>query len=140
VSISQLFANREIPALPIASFPPTAYNFYMKNISKVPVPGIIGGLGPASTTVYYNGIISGFREAVKEDIYPRIVINSVNMTDILADVAAKNYSRLTGKLSAAILQLKNAGNERKISGSLHPDYNCVKISRDSCRCSRTRLY
>lgn len=92
----------------------------MSNISSVPVPGIVGGLGPASTVDYYNGIINGYRKAVQQDVYPRIVINSVNMTDIIADVAAKSYGSLTAKLETAVQQLKNAGADFALISSNTP--------------------
>jgi aspartate racemase len=92
----------------------------MIDLSTVPVPGIIGGLGPASTVDYYNGIISGFRTAVKEDVYPRTIIYSVNMTDILADVAAKEYDRLALKLSDTVMLLKRAGADFALIASNTP--------------------
>jgi len=92
----------------------------MSSNSAVPVPGIIGGLGPASTIDYYNGIIREYRKAVKKDIYPQMVINSVNMTDILADVETKSYARLTAKLETAIRQLKNAGADFALIASNTP--------------------
>jgi len=96
------------------------YSYRMKNIPSVPVPGIIGGLGPASTVDYYNGIISEYRKVVKQDVYPQIIINSVNMTDILDDVAAKSYASLTAKLADAVLQLKNAGADFALIASNTP--------------------
>jgi aspartate racemase len=92
----------------------------MIDLTSVPVPGIIGGLGPASTTDYYNGIINGFRAAAQEDIYPRLIVYSVNMTDILADVSAKRYDLLAEKLADTVQQLKNAGADFALIASNTP--------------------
>lgn len=82
------------------------YNACMKSI---PTAGIIGGLGPASTVDYYNGIIKQYRAATTTDEYPHILINSVNMTDMIKSVADENYDELTLKLLTALEQLKRAG-------------------------------
>jgi len=87
---------------------------------SVPVPGIVGGLGPASTVDYYNNIISEYRRTVERDVYPRILINSVDMTDILADVSAHSYDSLTAKLAEAVSQLKNAGADFALIASNTP--------------------
>ena len=41
--------------------------------------GLVGGIGPASTVEYYRGIIKKFQMELGENIYPEIVIDSVNM-------------------------------------------------------------
>ncbi len=41
--------------------------------------GIVGGLGPASTIDYYREIIETYRTARGDDIYPPIVVDSINM-------------------------------------------------------------
>lgn len=55
------------------------------------IVGIIGGIGPASTLDYYNGIINGAR---MDNNYPEIIINSVNMTEMLSYVEKKIGTRL----------------------------------------------
>ncbi len=71
--------------------------------------GIIGGLGPVSTVDYYQNIIKSYQNTLQTKNYPHIIINSVNMTEILADIAAKKYDTVTEKLLFEIQQLKNAG-------------------------------
>jgi len=73
--------------------------------------GIVGGIGPASTLDYYNGIINGVREKTKNDNYPEIVINSVNMTKMLSILSLKDWDALTDMLINAIKALDAAGAE-----------------------------
>ena len=73
--------------------------------------GIIGGIGPASTPDYYLGVINGCRAKTKDDNYPRIVINSVNMTEMMAFVRSKDWEGLADMLLAAIRELAAAGAE-----------------------------
>jgi len=40
--------------------------------------GIVGGLSPGSTLLYYNYIIKGFRERFRSEKYPEVLIYSVS--------------------------------------------------------------
>lgn len=71
--------------------------------------GIIGGLGPASTLDYYKGIIKKFKIAKDKEVYPPILLNSLNMTEIIGFIESREYDKLTIKLIEAINQVKNAG-------------------------------
>lgn len=71
--------------------------------------GIIGGIGPASTLDYYNGIINGYRSKTGDHNYPDIVINSVNMTEMLFYVQNKDWDALVAMLVNAINDLAKAG-------------------------------
>jgi len=71
--------------------------------------GIVGGIGPVSTLDYYSGIISGCRAKTKDDNYPEIVINSINMTKMLSYVSNKDWDSLESMLLFAIQNLANAG-------------------------------
>lgn len=82
--------------------------------------GIIGGIGPESTIDYYRGIVKGFRERSGLDEYPKILINSINMTEMLALVANKNWNRLIALLSDAVWDLKKAGAEMAAIASNTP--------------------
>jgi aspartate racemase len=72
------------------------------------IVGIIGGIGPASTLDYYNGIINGAR---MDNNYPEIIINSVNMTEMLSYVEKKDWDALVSMLVCAIKKLADAGAE-----------------------------
>jgi aspartate racemase len=71
--------------------------------------GIIGGIGPASTLDYYSGIINGVRARAKDGSYPEIVINSIDMTAMLAAVENEAWGALADMLLRAIEDLANAG-------------------------------
>jgi len=71
--------------------------------------GIIGGIGPASTLDYYTGIIDGFRRSSPNGQYPEIVIDSVNMSDMLALVEQGDEDKLAEFLLSSIKNLENAG-------------------------------
>jgi len=71
--------------------------------------GLIGGIGPASTLVYYRDIINGYRKIKNDDNYPQIFINSINMTEMLSYVAAKDINGLVNLLSGEIDKLIKMG-------------------------------
>ena len=73
------------------------------------IPGIIGGVGPASTLDYYTGIVNGYREKCKDDSYPNIIIKSVDMTKMISFLEKKDYDGLVLFLNEHIQNLKNAG-------------------------------
>ena len=41
--------------------------------------GIIGGIGPESTIVYYRTIVALYRERTGDGSYPSIVIDSIDL-------------------------------------------------------------
>ena len=71
--------------------------------------GIIGGLGPASTVDYYNGIIAGCRNQSDDNHYPEIIINSIDMTKVLSMVANNEWDGLTEILVQSVREVANAG-------------------------------
>lgn len=73
--------------------------------------GLIGGIGPASTPEYYLGIINRWRGIVQDGNYPKIIINSVNMTEMLGYVAAKDWDTLIDFLARELQKLAMAGAE-----------------------------
>ncbi|MCL1802078.1 MAG: amino acid racemase [Eubacteriaceae bacterium] len=72
--------------------------------------GIIGGLGPASTVDYYNGIISASR-AIESSAYPEIIIYSVDMIEMMAYAEAEDWGSLAEMLRNAVWKLADAGAE-----------------------------
>lgn len=71
--------------------------------------GIVGGLGPESTVGYYKGIINQWRKRTGDSAYPPVVVNSIDMTAMLALVAEGRLEDLADMLLRAIEELKNAG-------------------------------
>lgn len=93
--------------------------------------GIVGGIGPASTLDYYSGIIDGFRAKIKDDNYPEIVINSINMTEMLSYVSSKNWDALVDMLLNAIKNLADAGAEFGAIASNTPHIVFDKVQKKS---------
>lgn len=71
--------------------------------------GIVGGIGPESTVDYYKSIINGYRSLTDGVSYPRILINSINMTDMLLFIDREEYQKVVDLLLDAVVALKNAG-------------------------------
>jgi aspartate racemase len=71
--------------------------------------GMIGGLGPESTAVYYRGIVSEYRKAKPDGSYPALFINSLNMRRMLDLITAADYAGAANYLVGALEQLAAAG-------------------------------
>ncbi len=71
--------------------------------------GIVGGIGPASTLDYYDGIIKGVRKLSQGEDNPRIVINSINITEMIGYVGDEDSDKLTALLTGAVDELAAAG-------------------------------
>lgn len=73
--------------------------------------GLVGGIGPASTVEYYLGIITKCHKEQGTEVYPEIVIDSVNMS--LHDKAfeREEYEKLSEYLVCSLTNLKAAGAE-----------------------------
>jgi aspartate racemase len=70
--------------------------------------GIIGGIAPESTVVYYKEIIREYQKKQKDGSYPKIIINSINMTEMLDFIKNNNLDGLVNYLLAEIYKLSNA--------------------------------
>jgi aspartate racemase len=86
----------------------------------VRVLGIIGGIAPESTIDYYRSLVRRFRELDGSGAYPRIVINSIDLTGMLALVAAKRFDELTTLLAGEIGRLQAAGAQFALLASNTP--------------------
>ncbi len=71
--------------------------------------GIIGGIGPESTVEYYRQIIAAYRTRQQNGSYPRILINSIDMTHMLALISANKLMDVSAYLRDEILRLTSAG-------------------------------
>jgi len=71
--------------------------------------GIVGGLGPESTVDYYRLLIDAYRERVPDGSYPRIIINSIDLQEIVRLLEARQLERLTARLVEELHRLANAG-------------------------------
>ena len=111
--------------------------------------GIVGGLGPASTLDYYMGIINGHRMRTRDDNYPEILINSVNMTEMLSYIQNKEWDAVADMVVAAIDDLANAGAEFAAIASNTPhivfdaiqersSLPLISIVEETCRCAESK--
>lgn len=73
--------------------------------------GFVGGIGPASTVEYYLGIIKKCRIEQRGNVYPEIVIDSVNMLQHDKALAENDYDKLAHYLLRSLSNLKAAGAE-----------------------------
>jgi aspartate racemase len=71
--------------------------------------GMIGGLGPESTIVYYQTMISLYRERQPDGSYPEFIINSVDLKKGLDFMAANDLAGMAGYLLQEIGKLARAG-------------------------------
>jgi aspartate racemase len=71
--------------------------------------GIIGGIGPDSTVEYYRSLIAGYRQLRQDGSYPSIIINSIDVTKLLAWMGASQLSEVTDYLVDELQRLARAG-------------------------------
>lgn len=71
--------------------------------------GIVGGIGPESTIDYYRRIIAAYRAARPDGSYPKVIINSIDMSRLLALAGANDLSAMADYLSQEVSSLARAG-------------------------------
>ena len=71
--------------------------------------GLIGGMGPESTIPYYHDIVYGVQEAIGEQAFPELTIESVNVFKVLGLCGEQKYDELTEYLMRAIDNLAKSG-------------------------------
>jgi aspartate racemase len=82
--------------------------------------GILGGLGPESTSDYYKEIISVFNTTYRELAYPEIIIYSANVNELMQLVNISAWNRLTEWLLEKINHIHKAGAEFAVIASNTP--------------------
>jgi aspartate racemase len=82
--------------------------------------GIIGGIGPESTIVYYRSIISSYRDLVRDGSYPQIIINSIDMKRMLDLIGAGELEGATVYLGEEVKKLADAGTDFGLLASNTP--------------------
>ena len=71
--------------------------------------GMIGGIGPESTAIYYRRIVAEYRQAKPDGSYPCLIINSIDMQKMRDMVIAREMENLTEYLLHEIGRLATAG-------------------------------
>lgn len=92
--------------------------------------GIIGGIGPESTIDYYRKIVAAFCEHDDNGNYPKIIINSINMSEMLDLLGAGRFDELVDNLVVEFGKLAAAGADFGIMASNTPHIIFDKV-RDS---------
>jgi len=93
--------------------------------------GIVGGIGPESTTEYYRQIIASYRQRKQDGSYPLIIINSIDMKKMLDLIAANELVRLTSYLVGEVQKLANAGADLGLLASNSPHIVFDELSSQS---------
>ena len=73
--------------------------------------GLVGGIGPASTVDYYLGLIEKTRAEFGENVYPKIVIDSVSLSEATDFFAENNLDGNARLMLESLSNLKAAGAE-----------------------------
>jgi aspartate racemase len=71
--------------------------------------GIVGGIGPESTLEYYRFIIDSYREKRNDGSYPRVIINSINLQEVLRLLNAGRFPELAEHFAKEVTRLAAAG-------------------------------
>ena len=93
--------------------------------------GLIGGLGPASTLDYYREIIEGCMKKTGDGNYPEIIINSINMTEIMSDIADDHWNKVADRLVKSVKELAGGGAEFAAIASNTPHIVFDRVSERS---------
>jgi aspartate racemase len=93
--------------------------------------GIIGGIGPESTIEYYRHLIALHRERTADGSYPPVLINSIDLSRMLALVGAGEYGALTAFLVGHVQKLAWAGADVGLIAANTPHVVFDEVRRQS---------
>lgn len=71
--------------------------------------GLVGGIGPESTLDYYKGVIAGYRARTGGKDYPHIIIDSIDLAEMYALAANKDWEPFAARLAGAVRNLAAGG-------------------------------
>jgi aspartate racemase len=91
----------------------------------------VGGIAPSSTIEYYRELIAGYRVRVTDGSYPQIVINSMNLTPMLALLHANRLTETTDLLVGELHKVADAGADVGLFASNTPHLMFDAIQRRS---------
>ncbi len=95
------------------------------------VLGIIGGVGPESTIDYYRLIQAEYRKRKPDGSYPKIIINSVNLQEMIDLLEANDLGALTRRIVAEIAKLARAEADFAVLSSNTPHIVFDDIQKQS---------
>ncbi|MFL6244423.1 MAG: aspartate/glutamate racemase family protein [Thermoanaerobaculia bacterium] len=82
--------------------------------------GIVGGIAPESTIDYYRSIIASYRRQKNDGSYPRILINSIDLTHMIGLIGAGEIRALTDLMIESVQQLARGGADLALFASNTP--------------------
>jgi aspartate racemase len=95
------------------------------------IAGIVGGIGPESTIEYYRFIIAKYRALRPGGGYPRLVINSIDLDEMIELFTAGRLDEVTIKLAAEVRRLAAAGVDFGLFASNTPHAVFEALRRDA---------
>ena len=93
--------------------------------------GIIGGIAPESTVEYYRLIIALYRSRIRDDSYPQIIINSIDMKRMLDLIGTNDLAGVAEFLLEELRKLAQAGADLGFVASNTPHIVFDEIQRQS---------
>ena len=82
--------------------------------------GVVGGIGPGSTIDYYRLLVAEYRAARPDGSYPPIIIDSIDLSRLLALVEADRVAELADWLRHELERLARAGADFALLASNTP--------------------
>jgi aspartate racemase len=92
--------------------------------------GIVGGIGPESTIEYYRRMVASYHK-ITDGSYPHIILNSINLTEMLAMLSANQLPELTRFLLGHIEALARAGADFAVIAANSPHLVFADVERAS---------
>jgi aspartate racemase len=94
--------------------------------------GIIGGLGPESTSEYYRNIIASFGESYEQTGFPEIVIDSLDLKNFTTLVEAGKWEAIIQLISIRCEILRRCGAEigAMASNTPHAVFDAIQAKTD----------
>ena len=110
--------------------------------------GIVGGIAPESTIDYYRSIIASYRRQKNDGSYPRILINSIDLTHMIGLIGAGEIAAVTELMIESVQQLARGGADVALfaSNTPHLVYDAVanavptpmiSIVEETCRAAQS---
>lgn len=93
--------------------------------------GIIGGIGPESTIDYYRKIIAAYCEYDVNGNLPKIIINSINMSEMLKLLGADRFDEIADNLVVEFGKLAAAGADFGLLASNTPHIIFDRVRKSS---------
>lgn len=93
--------------------------------------GIVGGLGPESTIIYYRHALAEYAARVPDGSSPSILIDSIDVNHLLALVGAGKLEELTTYLLTSVRRLAAGGADFALIASNTPHLVFPDVQRQS---------